>query len=59
MTDDAAVRRVAVGLIRSLNASLIDERDTDDELVARYGKGAEPLARALVETIREEVRRID
>jgi hypothetical protein len=54
--DDPAVRRVAVALIRAGNAAQIRDDATDDEVLWQFGKTAEPLAAALVDVIRDEVR---
>jgi hypothetical protein len=56
--NDPAVRRVAVALIRSLNAPVIREGDSDDDLLSRFGSAAEPIAEALVDVIRQEVREV-
>jgi hypothetical protein len=55
MEIDPLVRRVAVGLIRSGNASVISPGATDDDVLSLYGDAAEPFARAIVETIRDVV----
>jgi hypothetical protein len=55
--DDEDVKALAVGLIRSVNSSVVQPSDTDADLLFRYGEAAEPLARALRDVIRAEVAR--
>lgn len=48
---------LAVALIRALNAR--EARGaTDEQLAARYGQAAQPLADALREAMRDELRRL-
>ncbi len=56
MIGDPAVRRVALALIRAGNASVISPTDPDNLLLSMYGDGALPLAQAIVDVIRDEVR---
>lgn len=51
---DPDLRRVLLGLIRSGNAA--DTRNIDDaHALLMFGQSGEPLARALLDTIRDEV----